>query len=68
MAKITVAQIQEIATELQWVTLLGIAVEEIGEGGARLRLPASESVLRPGGPLVHRPNRMWTLPPRRDKA
>ena len=51
MAKITVAQIQEIATELQWVTLLGIAVEEIGEGGARLRLPASESVLRPGGTI-----------------
>lgn len=51
MAKITVAEIQEIATELQWVTLLGIAVEEIGEGGARLRLPASESVLRPGGTI-----------------
>jgi len=51
MAKITVAEVQEIATELQWVTLLGIAVEEIGEGGARLRLPASESVLRPGGTI-----------------
>jgi len=49
MAKITVAEIEEIARELKWVTLLNIAIEEIGEDGARLRLPASDSVLRPGG-------------------
>ena len=49
MAKITLAEIEEISTELKWVTMLGVSVEEIGEGSARLRLPASDSVLRPGG-------------------
>lgn len=49
MAKITVAEMEEIALELKWVTMLNIAVEDIGEGTARLRLPASEDVLRPGG-------------------
>lgn len=49
MAKITIAEMNEIALELKWVTMLHIAVEEIGEGTARLRLPASDDVLRPGG-------------------
>ena len=49
MAKITLVEIEEISTELKWVTMLGVSVEEIGEGSARLRLPASDSVLRPGG-------------------
>ncbi|WP_366553342.1 PaaI family thioesterase [Aquibaculum sediminis] len=51
MARITVEEISEIAKELKWVTLLGITVEEVGEGSSRLRLPASEEVLRPGGTI-----------------
>jgi len=51
MAKITIAEMNEIAQELKWVTMLHIAVEEIGEGTARLRLPASGDVLRPGGTI-----------------
>lgn len=51
MAKITIAEMNEIARELKWVTMLHIAVEEIGEGTARLRLPASDEVLRPGGTI-----------------
>lgn len=51
MAKITIAEMNEIAQELKWVTMLHIAVEEIGEGTARLRLPASDEVLRPGGTI-----------------
>lgn len=51
MAKITIAEMNEIARELKWVTMLNIAVEKIGEGTARLRLPASDDVLRPGGTI-----------------
>jgi len=49
MAKITLAEVREIAAGLEWVALLDISVEEIGAGSARLRLQASQGALRPGG-------------------
>jgi uncharacterized protein (TIGR00369 family) len=49
MPRITIAEMEELSKTLRWVTQLGIVIEEIGHGTARLRLPASPDVLRPGG-------------------
>ena len=49
MARITIAEMNELSADLRWVVQLGIVVEAIGEGTARLRLPASPDLLRPGG-------------------
>ena len=50
MARISITEIEEIcAAELAWVAMLGLSVEEIGEGTARVRLPHDRRWLRPGG-------------------
>ena len=47
---ITVSEFEELCEEqLPFVALMSLSVEEIGYGHARLRLPASDSMLRPGG-------------------
>ncbi len=50
MSRITVAEIEELCkAELPWVIDMGMAVEELGEGTCRCRLPFREMFLRPGG-------------------
>lgn len=51
MAKITLEEMAEISKDLNWVNGLKIRVEAIGEGTARLLLPASPETLRPGGTI-----------------
>ena len=53
MAKITPAEVQEICeTALPWAVEMGMAVEEIGEGRCRVRLPYRTQFLRPGGTVA----------------
>ncbi len=49
MGRITIAEMEELSQDLKWVVQLGIIIEAIDDGSARLRLPASPDVLRPGG-------------------
>jgi uncharacterized protein (TIGR00369 family) len=49
MGRITIAEMEELSRDLKWVVQLGIITEAIDDGSARLRLPASPDVLRPGG-------------------
>lgn len=49
--RITLEQVNEISSGLSWVRRLGLKVEEVGDGTARLRLPGSEDLLRPGGTI-----------------
>ena len=50
MARITIEEIDELCGEaLPWVRLLGLTVEELGEGTCRVRLPQKDEFLRPGG-------------------
>ena len=50
MARITKAEIAELCEEaLPWVGILGLSVEEIGAGTCRVRMPAKDEFLRPGG-------------------
>ena len=51
MPKITAADMQEIDKALPWAVTLGLCVEEIGEGTAKVRLPYQEGHLRPGGTI-----------------
>jgi uncharacterized protein (TIGR00369 family) len=48
MGRITIAEMEELSQDLKWVVQLGIIIEAIDDGSARLRLPASPDVLRPG--------------------
>ncbi len=53
MPKITVAEIREICEgELAWAIDLGLAVEEIGRGTCKVRLPCRDRFLRPGGTVA----------------
>ncbi|MGM0561032.1 MAG: PaaI family thioesterase [Pseudomonadota bacterium] len=49
--KVTLEEVDEISAGLSWVTQLGLKVEEVGPGHARLRMPGSEDLLRPGGTI-----------------
>ena len=51
MAKITLEDIAEINAELPWAETLGLRVESLGEGEARVTLPFAPSQLRPGGTI-----------------
>ncbi len=51
MPKITIAEMNEIASDIPWVELLGMTVDEIGEGRATVRLPYKPDFLRPGGTI-----------------
>lgn len=51
MPKITIAEMEEIAHNLPWVDQLGMKIDEIGEGTARVRLPYKADFLRPGGTI-----------------
>ncbi len=50
MPRITKAEIDEMCAQaLPWVGILGLAIEDIGEGTCRVRMPAKKEFLRPGG-------------------
>ena len=50
MSRITKAEVAELCEEaLPWVGILGLGVEEIGAGTCRVRMPAKDEFLRPGG-------------------
>ena len=50
MSRISIAEIEQLCEEaLPWVDILGLSVEEIGKGTCRVRMPAKEEFLRPGG-------------------
>jgi len=50
MSRITFEELDDlIARELPWVVQTGMAVEELGEGSCRVRLPHRAEHLRPGG-------------------
>ena len=50
MARITIAEIEELCGQaLPWVGILGLSVEEIGQGTCRVRMPGKAEFLRPGG-------------------
>ena len=50
MPRITKAEVAELCEEaLPWVGILGLSVEEIGAGTCRVRMPAKDEFLRPGG-------------------
>lgn len=50
MARITLSEIEELcAAQLPWVGMLGLTVEEVGEGACRVRMPHKAEFLRPGG-------------------
>ena len=51
MPKISLAEMEEIAHDLPWVDMLGMTIDEIGEGQARVRLPYKADLLRPGGTI-----------------
>ena len=51
MPKITPDEMKEIDKALPWAGTLGLSVEEIGEGAAKVRLPYQEGHLRPGGTI-----------------
>ena len=53
MAKITAAEVNGlIGVELPWAAEMGLMVEEIGEGTARVRLPYQPLFVRPGGTVA----------------
>jgi uncharacterized protein (TIGR00369 family) len=53
MARITPAEVREICeTALPWAVEMGMAVEEIGQGSCRVRLPYRAQFLRPGGTVA----------------
>lgn len=53
MAKITAAEVNGlIETELPWAAEMGLLVEEIGQGTARVRLPYKPLFVRPGGTVA----------------
>lgn len=50
MAKITVAEFETLLeAEMPWALAAGLALEEVRQDGARMRLPFHEDMLRPGG-------------------
>ena len=50
MARISIAEIEELCeSALPWVGILGFAIERIGQGTCRVRMPAKDEFLRPGG-------------------
>ena len=51
MAKITLEDIAEINEELPWATTLGLRVDGLGDGEAKVTLPFAPSQLRPGGTI-----------------
>ncbi len=51
MPKISLAEMDEIAHDLPWVEMLGMKIDEIGEGRAQVRLPYKADFLRPGGTI-----------------
>lgn len=52
MSRISIDEINDICErQLPWVVSQGMAVEELGEGTCRIRLPYREEYLRPGGTL-----------------
>ena len=53
MTKITQAEIREICEEaLPWAVDMGMAVETLGQGGCRVRLPYRDRFVRPGGTVA----------------
>ncbi|MEX0924289.1 MAG: PaaI family thioesterase [Rhodovibrionaceae bacterium] len=51
MAKITLGELAEINEELAWVVTLGLRIDELGKGTAKVTLPFTPSQLRPGGTI-----------------
>jgi len=52
MSRISIAEIEQLCEQaLPWVALLGLRVEEIGQGTCRVRMPAKQEFLRPGGTI-----------------
>lgn len=51
MAKISMEELEEINGELAWAVTLGLKVESLGDGEARVSLPFAPSQLRPGGTI-----------------
>jgi uncharacterized protein (TIGR00369 family) len=48
--RITVAEFEDLCAEqLPFVAMMGLQVEDIGYGTARILLPTSDNILRPGG-------------------
>ncbi len=53
MAKITPQDVNELmGAELPWAAEMGLVVEEIGQGTARVRLPYKPLFVRPGGTVA----------------
>lgn len=53
MAAVTIAEFERLlAEELPLAAAWDIRVEDIGDGTARVRLPCSDRLLRPGGTVV----------------
>lgn len=53
MVRITPEEVKAlIAEELPWALDMGVAVEEIGAGSCRVRLPYQERFVRPGGTVA----------------
>ncbi len=50
MPRISKAEIDDLCAEaLPWVAILGLEIEDIGQGTCRVRMPGKEEFLRPGG-------------------
>jgi uncharacterized protein (TIGR00369 family) len=50
LPRITKAEIDDLCAEaLPWVGILGLTIEEIGQGTCRVRMPGKAEFLRPGG-------------------
>lgn len=50
LTKITIDEFDELMdAEMPWAVEAGLALEEISKGEARMRLPFSDNMLRPGG-------------------
>lgn len=53
MSKITIPEIQEILdAELPLVDLLGMSIEDVGEGRCTLRMAFKPDLIRPGGTIA----------------
>ncbi len=53
MPKITLEEVRQLTeAELPWAAEMGLAVEEIGQGTARVRLPYKPLFVRPGGTVA----------------
>jgi len=50
LPRIIKAEIDELCSKaLPWVEIFGLTIEDLGQGTCRVRMPAKEEFLRPGG-------------------